>query len=243
MTSYLSEEEREALRERYWSVRARMEEACRRCGRCPEDVTLIAVSKTKPVSMIEELAALGQKDFGENHVQEIVEKQAEFPDVSYHMIGHLQRNKVRKVVGKAVMIHSVDSLRLAEEISRCAVQKGLTVPVLVEVNVGNEESKYGFTFDEVEEAAARMALLPGIQVRGLMCVAPNRENSEENRPLFRKMRELSVDIRGKNTDNTEKGILSMGMTKDFEIAIEEGATHIRVGTALFGSRNYGNTES
>ena len=224
------------LRENYEEVRRNIREACLEAGRDPESVKLIAVSKTKPVSMIRDFYDLGQRDFGENHVQEIVQKSAEFPEATYHMIGHLQRNKVRQVVGKVEMIHSVDSLRLAEEISKESVKQGITSRILIEINVGNEESKYGFSFEEAEDAARAFSPLPGIQVEGFMCVAPYVSNPELNRPLFRKMYDLSVDIQSKNIDNIQVKELSMGMTNDYRIAVSEGATIVRVGTALFGSR-------
>ncbi len=227
-----------SLQENYYNVQARILAACERAGRDPESVTLIAVSKTKPVGMIEELAGFGQCEFGENHVQEIVEKTAAFPDVRYHMIGHLQRNKVKQVVGRVVLIHSVDSLRLAEEISKESQKRGIVTDILVEVNVGNEESKYGFSFEETERAVSEIRKLSGVSVRGLMCVAPYVAVPEENRPLFHKMKQLLVDISSKYMDNSTVNILSMGMTNDFETAIEEGATHVRIGTALFGAREY-----
>ena len=224
------------LKKNYETVLNNIREAALSAGRDPASVRLIAVSKTKPVSMMRELYALGQREFGENHVQEILEKREEFPEAVYHMIGHLQRNKVRQVVGKAVMIHSVDSIRLAEEISKESVKRGLISPVLLEINVGNEESKYGFRFDETEEAVRAFSLLPGISPRGFMCVAPYVADPEENRPLFHKMCDLAVDIRTKNIDNIHIDELSMGMTNDYRVAVQEGATIVRVGTALFGSR-------
>jgi len=224
------------LKKNYETVLNNIREAALSAGRDPASVRLIAVSKTKPVSMMRELYALGQREFGENHVQEILEKREEFPEAVYHMIGHLQRNKVRQVVGKAVMIHSVDSIRLAEEISKESVKRGLISPVLLEINVGNEESKYGFRFDEAEEAVRAFSLLPGISLRGFMCVAPYVADPEENRPLFHKMCDLAVDIRTKNIDNIHIDELSMGMTNDYRVAVQEGATIVRVGTALFGSR-------
>ncbi len=224
------------LKKNYETVLNNIREAALSAGRDPASVRLIAVSKTKPVSMMRELYALGQREFGENHVQEILEKREEFPEAVYHMIGHLQRNKVRQVVGKAVMIHSVDSIRLAEEISKESVKRGLLSPVLLEINVGNEESKYGFRFDEAEEAVRAFSLLPGISLRGFMCVAPYVADPEENRPLFHKMCDLAVDIRTKNIDNIHIDELSMGMTNDYRVAVQEGATIVRVGTALFGSR-------
>ncbi len=226
------------LHENLRIVRERIAEAARRSGRNPEDVTLIAVSKTKPVWMMEEFAAEGQTVFGENHVQEIVEKYALHPEYEYHMIGHLQTNKVSKVVGKVRMIHSVDSVHLAETISKEAQKKGIVQDILVEINVGNEESKYGLNFEEAPETTLLISRLPGIFVRGFMCVAPYVADPEENRPLFRRVKELSVDMERQKSDNILTEFLSMGMTNDYMTAIEEGATHVRIGTALFGPREY-----
>ena len=227
------------LKERYERVRERIAAACERAGRDPADVTLIAVSKTKPVDMMRAFYALGQRDFGENHVQELVAKEAVFPEANYHMIGHLQTNKVKQVVGKTVLIHSVDSVHLAEAVSKESVKKGLTSAILLEINAGNEASKYGFSFEEAKEAAAVIAGLPNLKICGLMCVAPFVADPEENRAVFRKMRELSVDMESQKSDNISMNVLSMGMTNDYEVAIEEGATHVRIGTALFGQRDYG----
>ena len=225
--------------ENYRAIEEKVEEACLRAGRKREDVTLIAVSKTKPVSMIHELLPLGVRDFGENKVQELTEKEELLPkDIHWHMIGHLQRNKVKYVVGKACMIHSVDSLRLAEEISKEALKKQISVPILVEVNVAGEESKFGVSVQEAPFLVEQICRLPGIEVKGLMTIAPYVEDPEENRIVFRNLRKLSVDIGGKNIDNVTMDILSMGMTGDYEVAIEEGATHVRVGTGIFGERNY-----
>ena len=225
--------------ENYRAIEEKVEKACLRAGRKREDVTLIAVSKTKPVSMIHELLPLGVRDFGENKVQELTEKEELLPkDIRWHMIGHLQRNKVKYVVGKACMIHSVDSLRLAEEISKEALKKQISVPILVEVNVAGEESKFGVSVQEAPFLVEQICRLPGIEVKGLMTIAPYVEDPEENRIVFRNLRKLSVDIGGKNFDNVNMDILSMGMTGDYEVAIEEGATHVRVGTGIFGERNY-----
>lgn len=225
--------------ENYRAIEEKVEKACLRAGRKREDVTLIAVSKTKPVSMIHELLPLGVRDFGENKVQELTEKEELLPkDIRWHMIGHLQRNKVKYVVGKACMIHSVDSLRLAEEISKEALKKQISVPILVEVNVAGEESKFGVSVQEAPFLVEQICRLPGIEVKGLMTIAPYVEDPEENRIVFRNLRKLSVDIGGKNFDNVTMDILSMGMTGDYEVAIEEGATHVRVGTGIFGERNY-----
>lgn len=220
-------------------VERRVCAACERAGRPREEVTLIAVSKTKPVSMIEELLPGGTRDFGENKVQELCEKYGQLPkEIRWHLIGHLQRNKVKYVVDKACLIHSVDSLRLAETISEEAVKRQLTVPVLIEVNVAGEESKFGVSPEETEELIREIAKLPGVAVKGLMTIAPFVENPEENRVHFANLKKLCVDIKMKNIDNVSMNVLSMGMTGDYEVAIEEGATMIRVGTGIFGERNY-----
>ena len=214
-------------------------EACARAGRSRDEVTLIAVSKTKPVSMIEELLPGGTRDFGENKVQELVDKYEVLPkDIHWHLIGHLQRNKVKYVVDKACLIHSVDSMRLAETISEEGVKKGVTVPVLIEVNVAGEESKFGGTLEETEGLVREIAKLPSIQIKGLMTIAPYVEDPEENRVHFSRLKQLSVDIKNKNIDNVSMDVLSMGMTGDYQVAIEEGATMVRVGTGIFGERNY-----
>ncbi len=225
------------VREQLLEVRSRMEAACRRAGRDPKEVTLIAVSKTKPAAMIQEAYEAGAREFGENKVQEILEKQPALPeDIRWHMIGHLQRNKVHQVVGRTVLIHSVDSLRLAQEIEKEAAKKGLHADVLLEINVAREESKHGFFLEESEEAIRQISLLPHVHLKGLMTIAPFVENPEENRGIFKKLYQFSVDIAGKNIDNVTMGVLSMGMSNDFEVAIEEGATMIRVGTSIFGTR-------
>ena len=224
--------------ENYRAVEEKVRNACKKAGRSREEVTLIAVSKTKPVSMIEELLPLGVRDFGENKVQELTAKEEVLPkDIRWHMIGHLQRNKVKYVIDKACMIHSVDSLRLAQEISKEAVKHDLVMPVLIEVNVAGEESKFGVSVEEAPSLVEEAAKLPGIQVKGLMTIAPNVDDPEENRNVFRNLRKLSVDIREKNFDNVTMNVLSMGMTGDYEVAIEEGATHVRVGTGIFGKEN------
>lgn len=225
---------RENLREAEGIIR----DSCERAGRAPESVTLVAVSKTKPLSMLLEAYEAGVRDFGENRVQELMDKIPGMPgDVRWHMIGHLQTNKVKYIVDKVAMIHSVDSLRLAEEISREASRRNIVADILVEVNVAGEESKFGVSCDEACPLVEKIALLPGIHVRGLMTIAPYTENSEDNRQYFQKLRQLSVDIRRKNIDNIDMDVLSMGMTGDYSVAIEEGATYVRVGTGIFGGRN------
>ena len=197
----------------------------------------IAVSKTKPVAMLKEAYEAGARDFGENKVQEIVEKYLQLPDsVRWHMIGHLQTNKVRQVVGKAALIHSVDSFHLAKEIDKESGKKNIITDILLEVNVAGEESKFGFCMEETENALKEICQFQNIRVRGLMTVAPIVDYAEENRQIFRKLHEFYVDMKSKNIDNGTMGVLSMGMTGDFEVAIEEGATMVRVGTGIFGAR-------
>lgn len=220
-------------------VREQLQTAIKRAGRKEDEVTLIAVSKTYPVSAIEEAMAEGCMDFGENHVQELMNKYEVIGDkVRWHLIGHLQTNKVKYIVGKVALIHSVDSIKLAEEIEKQSAKKGVTTSILLEVNVANEASKYGFRVDEVIAACEKISALKHVKVEGLMTVAPFVENPEENRTIFRKLFALSVDIQKQKFDNISTSILSMGMSNDYRIAIEEGATMVRVGTAIFGNRDY-----
>ena len=220
-------------------VRRNIEEACMRVGRRPEEVTLITVSKTHPVPMLKEAYEAGARDFGENKVQELTDKLPKLPeDIKWHMIGHLQRNKVKYIIGKTTLIHSVDSLRLAEEINSESLKRGIIVDILIEVNVAEEESKFGVTVRETPALIEEIAKLPAIRVKGLMTIAPNTENPEENRMFFRKLKQLSVDITTKNIDNVSMNVLSMGMTGDYVVAVEEGSTCVRVGTGIFGQRDY-----
>lgn len=220
-------------------VRKNIDEACRMAGRDPKEVTLIAVSKTKPVSMLKEAYDAGARCFGENKVQEIMDKHPQLPeDIQWHMIGHLQRNKVKYIVDKVSMIHSVDSLRLAQTIEQEAAKHNVCVPVLLEVNVAQEESKFGLKMDEVLPLIETIADFPHIKVQGLMTIAPYVENAENNRDFFRQLKKLSVDIEAKNINNVSMSVLSMGMTGDYQVAVQEGATMVRVGTGIFGERNY-----
>lgn len=220
-------------------VRKNIEAACAACGRETGEVKLIAVSKTKPLSMLEEAYTDGCRDFGENKVQELVDKYEAMPkDIRWHMIGHLQRNKVKYMVDKVFLIHSVDSLRLAQEIEKEAAKKGVSVNILVEVNVAEEESKFGTTASETVSLVEEIAKLPHIRIKGLMTIAPYVEDSEENRRYFAKLKQIYVDIIHKNIDNVFMEELSMGMTGDYEVAITEGATYVRVGTGIFGEREY-----
>lgn len=221
------------------TVRTKIETSCKVSGRSPKDVTLIAVSKTKPVEMLKEAYEQGCRHFGENKVQELVEKYDAMPkDIKWHMIGHLQRNKVKYIVDKVYMIHSVDSLKLAEEISKEALKKNVTVSVLIEVNVAGEETKFGVSPSGAEELIREIAVLPGVSVKGLMTIAPYVDNPEDNRQYFVALKQLSVDISRKNIDNVTMNVLSMGMTGDYAVAVEEGASFVRVGTGIFGERQY-----
>lgn len=232
------------IRENLKAVQTEIQAACNRAGRDPSQVTLIAVSKTKPVSAIQEAYDAGVRDFGENKVQELMDKQPQLPaDIRWHMIGHLQRNKVKYIIGKVALIHSVDSLRLAEEISRESRNKGVETDILIEVNVSGEESKYGISPMEASALIEKIAILPCIHVKGLMTIAPYTEFPEKNRPYFDELAQLSVDITEKNIDNVSMNVLSMGMTGDYSIALEEGATYIRVGTGIFGERDYTNQQT
>lgn len=227
------------LKDRLEEVEERIQEACRRAGRDRSEVTLIAVSKTKPAEVLKEAYDLGIRVFGENKVQELTEKYEVLPkDIRWHMIGHLQTNKVKYIADKVELIHSVDSLKLAETIEKEAAKRNRTIDILVEVNVAEEKSKFGLKMEEVIPFIEKVAGFSHINVRGLMTIAPFVENPEKNRSVFADLRKLSVDITEKNIDNVNVSILSMGMTNDYEVAIEEGATMVRVGTGIFGARNY-----
>ena len=223
------------------NVVEQVKETCAKVGRDPDEVCLVAVSKTKPADMIREAYAAGVRDFGENKVQELCDKMERLPqDIRWHMIGHLQRNKVKYIVGKVALIHSVDSMRLAAEISRLAVLNNVEQDILIEVNVGGEATKFGLSTEETIQFVKEAAKLPNIHIKGLMTSAPYVEDSNENLPIFHKMKELAVDISKENIDNVSMNILSMGMSQDFVAAIQEGSTMIRVGSKIFGQRYYFN---
>ena len=227
------------IRENIEEVKEKIRLACVKSERDMNDVTLIAVSKTKPLPMLQEAYECGIRDFGENKVQELMEMIPAMPDdIRWHMIGHLQRNKVKYIVDKVYLIHSVDSLRLAEEISKEACKKNVCVNILVEVNVAEEDTKFGTTCEDAIALVENISRLPNLKIHGLMTIAPNVENEEENRIYFNRLKQLSVDIRSKNIDNVYMDVLSMGMTGDYQIAVEEGSTYVRVGTGIFGSRIY-----
>ncbi len=228
------------LKENLTAVEERIQAACSRAGRDRSEVTLISVSKTKPVRALEEAYGLGVRVFGENKVQEIRDKYEALPkDIEWHMIGHLQTNKVKYIIDKVKLIHSVDSMRLAEVIEREAEKHNRTADILLEVNVAQETSKFGLKTEEVLPFYEEAIRLPHVNVRGLMTIAPFVDNPENNRSIFADLHKLYVDIKEKNIDNGTVSILSMGMTNDFEVAIEEGATMVRIGTAIFGARDYG----
>lgn len=227
------------LKENLQQVEENIKKACEKCGRDRADVTLIAVSKTKPVEMLQTVYDCGVRDFGENKVQEMCDKMEVLPgDIKWHMIGHLQTNKVKYIVGRTELIHSVDSVHLAAEIQKQAVKKDVIVPILIEVNIAEEESKFGIHKEDTIAMVRQIAEMDHLRIKGLMTIAPFVENAEDNRLYFREIKQLSVDIKNQNIDNVSMDVLSMGMTGDYEVAIEEGATLVRVGTGIFGERNY-----
>ena len=232
------------LKDQLQEVEKRIQAACDRAGRKREGFTRgrscwVAVSKTKPVETLQEAYDLGVRIFGENKVQELTAKYEALPkDIHWHMIGHLQTNKVKYIIDKAELIHSVDSLKLAETIEKEAAKHDLIADILVEVNVAEEESKFGMKMEEVIPFVEKVSAFPHVRVRGLMTIAPFVEDPEENRSIFADLHKLYIDIKKKNHDNDTVSVLSMGMTNDYEVAIEEGATMVRVGTGIFGARNY-----
>ncbi len=225
--------------ENYSYVLGRIEAACGRAGRSLDEIRLLAATKTVPVEVINHAIKSGIKLVGENRVQEFCDK-FDLLDKSAerHHIGRLQTNKVKYIVGKVSMVESVDSLRLAEELSKRSVAAGVTTDVLIEVNIGGESSKSGVSPDEAESFVLKTAQFDGICVRGLMCIPPISESDKKIRENFDKMYKLFVDISSKKTDNISMEFLSMGMSGDFEQAIESGANIIRLGSILFGARSY-----
>ena len=230
---------KDTIRNNLNDIEKRISAACSRAGRSRSEVTLIAVSKMNPPESIIAAYECGIDTFGENKVQELTDK-IEVIDLplKWHLIGHLQTNKVKYIAGKVEMIHSVDSFHLAQVIDRESEKRGIVTEILLEINIADEESKFGIRPDECEKIVREIAALKNVKIAGLMTVAPFTEDAETNRPYFKQMRELSVDIASKNIDNVSMNVLSMGMTGDFEVAVEEGATHVRVGTGIFGARDY-----
>lgn len=227
------------LRDNLEKVCDNIREACDKSGRNYDDITLIAVSKTKPLSDIEELMTYGVKEYGENKVQELTEKYDNVSSpVNWHLIGHLQTNKVKYIVDKVKLIHSVDSVHLAKEIEKEAAKKNVVIDILIQVNIAHEDTKFGIDANQIYDLINEIKNYSHVRVRGLMTIAPFVENPEDNRVHFRNLYQLLLDIKSKNIDNVDMSILSMGMTNDYQIAIEEGATMVRVGTGIFGERNY-----
>ena len=230
-----------SIKENIENINAKIEAACQRSGRKREEVLFLVVSKTIDVPRIKEAVACGMTSLGENKVQEIMDKYEPMGEgIKWHLIGHLQTNKVKYIIDKVELIHYVESIKLAEEISKRAVAKGVTANILLEVNVAGEESKFGIKPEECEQMVREISVMPNIVIKGLMTVAPAVENEEENRKYFRQMKQLLVDINSKKIDNVNMTELSMGMTGDYEVAIEEGATIVRIGTGVFGARYYPN---
>ena len=227
------------LKENYRNVQENIQRACEKVNRSVDEVTLISVSKTKPLSMLQEAYDCGAREYGENKVQEMTEKEGQLPkDIHWHMIGHLQTNKVKYIAPYVHLIHSVDSLKLAQEINRQGEKCNRSIPILIEVNIAEEESKFGIKKDETISLVREISKLPHVAIKGLMTIAPFVDDPEDNRVYFSGIKELSVDIANENIDNVCMDVLSMGMTGDYMVAIEEGATMVRVGTGIFGERDY-----
>ena len=238
---WLSDDERfGAIEENLKIIRNDIAEAAIRSGRKPEEISLMAVTKTVEPKFINKAIDCGISLIGENKVQELLLKEPDLnlTDCRAHLIGHLQSNKVKKIVGKVDTIQSVDTVDIAKEIGKRSLQQGITTKVLLEVNVGNEDSKFGFSSDELFEKACEIAEIDGVSVNGLMCVAPICEKEAEIRAIFSNMRRMFIDIDGKKIDNINMNVLSMGMSGDYKYAILEGANLVRVGSAIFGARIY-----
>lgn len=244
MTENISDElsiaQRKAIfDENYADIKRRIAAAAEKSGRNPADITLLAATKTIDAEVINHAIQNGIEVIGENRVQEFLSKEDLLnPSAARHFIGHLQSNKAKDIVGRVKLIHSVHSVKLAGVISELSLKKGIVSKVLLEVNIGGEESKSGFAPDEVTAALTEISKMPGILVRGLMTIPPICDNCAKNRRYFQEMYKLFLDIGRKKIDNSSMEFLSMGMSDDFETAIEEGANLVRIGTALFGKRNY-----
>ncbi|MBP5600404.1 MAG: YggS family pyridoxal phosphate-dependent enzyme [Lachnospiraceae bacterium] len=227
------------IKENLETVRANVHKAIEKSGRNDSDVLLIAVSKTKPVEDLMEAYDAGVRDFGENKVQELVDKYEVMPkEARFHMIGHLQKNKVKYLIGKTCLIHSVDSFELAKVIQKESEKNNVITDVLIEVNVAKEDTKFGVFKEDLLNLVKEVSTLKNVRIKGLMTIAPFVENPEDNRQYFNELKRLGIDIESQNIDNVSMGTYSMGMTGDYEVAIEEGATMVRVGTGIFGVRNY-----
>lgn len=228
----------EIFDENYEYILENIKKSARDSGRNPEDITLLAATKTVSTNVINHAIGCGLSYIGENKVQEFLSKKDELLPCHRHFIGHLQTNKVKDIVPYVELIHSVDSIRLAKEISKVSLKLNKTTDILLEVNIGNEESKSGFSAEEIETSIEEISKLDGIFIRGLMAIPPICETGEKNTKYFEKMNKLFIDIRAKKIDNSNIDILSMGMSDDYDEAIRNGATIVRIGSALFGKRDY-----
>ena len=229
------------IKEAVRQLQSQITSAANRAGRDPKSIKLIAVSKTKPPQSVYEACGEGILAFGENYAHELLEKKesellADIPGIEWHMIGHIQTNKVKALIGKTALVHSLDSIRLASSIQRHSEKASLVTDALIEVNIAREESKHGFLPEEVHMAVEQISIFRNIRILGLMCCAPFTKNPEDNRVYFDKLREIYIDIGRKELDNVRMHFLSMGMSGDFEVAVEEGSTMLRIGTRLFGGR-------
>ncbi len=222
-----------AVKDNVNNIKSRIKAACKRSGRSVDEITVIGVTKTFEADKITEAIECGIENVAENRVQELVRKYDQVEGVNWHLIGHLQTNKVKYIADKVTLIHSVDSLKLAEEIDKQAEKHDRVIDVLVEVNVSGEESKFGVSPDDLHNILSEIGKFPNIKVQGLMTMAPLLADKDEIRQIFKKMYKIFIDNRAKKYNNINMGILSMGMSNDFEIAIEEGATMVRIGRAMF----------
>lgn len=230
-----------AMKERADKVRESIVEICNECGRNPSEVTLVGVSKVFPVEYAEAAVAGGLIDLGENRVQELVPKYERLAELGFkpnwHLIGTLQKNKVKYIIGKTHLIHSVNTIDLAQEISKRSIAGGIVSDILLQSNVSGEESKHGFAPDELKGVIETVSAMDGVRIRGLMTMAPIQEFDGQARPVFEKTRQIFESLKGENKDPEMWNVLSMGMSQDYRYAIMEGSTHIRIGTAIFGDRN------
>lgn len=218
-------------------IKENIKDAALKRGKKEEDILLLGVTKTIDIERIKILQNEGVVHFGENKVQELLKKYDKIKNCKWHFIGHLQTNKVKYIIDKVDLIHSVDSLKLAEEIDKRAKDKNKIMDILLQINIAKEQTKSGINFEDAKDYVKKLLEFKNIRLKGLMCIAPFVENSQDNRKYFQKMHKLFVDINKENKDNIYMKYLSMGMTNDYKIAIEEGANIIRIGTALFGERN------
>jgi len=223
----------EMIGQRLREIKLRIDQAARRSGRSPQEITLVAVSKVAEDTAVRQVYELGVRDFGENRVQELVRKMKALPEARWHMIGRLQTNKVKDLLGRAYLIHSLDRWSLAKEIDHRAGQLGIEVSVLLQVNVSEEASKTGLAVEEVRDFLMAIGDLPSIQVKGLMTMAVLGSDPQASRPVFRKLAKLRSSLQADSFKNVQLDYLSMGMSQDFEVAIEEGANIVRIGSALF----------